>query len=145
MPTPLHNSVQRWLTTCASEWERNGIVTPDERDKIDGEYGTTIKLHCSPFAQSLKEPDILIDPFDGQHVPSVVVEAGWSESSTGLEANAELLIKSSGGLIRVAVLVEWRLSKEHQKVSGEASVWVLNGSDQLLRRQIEECERLDQY
>ncbi|KAJ5550593.1 hypothetical protein N7535_001464 [Penicillium sp. DV-2018c] len=137
IPTQIHNSIQRWFTRCASEWERSGLITPDERDMIDGEFGTTLSFPHSPFVQSRKEPDILVDPDDGQGFPSVVFEAGWSESWNGLEADCELLLRGSGGLTKAAILVNWTLNRQHRTVSGEASVWTLNDSDQPQRRQIE--------
>ncbi|CRL17917.1 unnamed protein product [Penicillium camemberti] len=136
MPTLIHNSIQRWFAKCISGWERSGLITPNEKDMIDGEVGTTLTLPASPFTKTLKEPDILIDP-DDQHLPSVVFESGWSEPLNALEADCELLLRGSGGLIQIAIIINWTLNQTHQTVSGEASVWQLNDSDQPIRRQTE--------
>ncbi|CAG8941198.1 unnamed protein product [Penicillium salamii] len=137
VPTRVHNSVQRWWIRCTSELERNSIITPDEKNEIDGEFGTTLHLPSSPYSQSIKEPDVLIDPFDDLDLPSVVIECGWSESADELEADAEMLLRGSAGQTRVAVLVKFHLSKAHARVYGEASVWELDGLDQLVKRQTE--------
>jgi hypothetical protein len=115
-----------------------------ERDLIDGEAGTRIMLPSSPFSKSIKEPDVLIDPGDGHNLPSVVIEAGWSEDMSGLEADIELLLRGSGGLTKVAILVKLYLREATRQVSGEASVWTLNAFEQPVRRQTEVCEKLDQ-
>ncbi|KAJ5231037.1 hypothetical protein N7489_011745 [Penicillium chrysogenum] len=137
LPNLIHNSIQRWFANCASEWERSGLITPNEKDMIDGTFGTTLTLTNSPFTKTLKEPDILVDP-DDQHLPSVVFESGWSEPLNALEADCELLLRGSGGLVQVAIIVNWTLNHTHQTVSGDASVWQLNDSDQPIRRQTED-------
>ncbi|CAG7941615.1 unnamed protein product [Penicillium nalgiovense] len=112
VPTLLHNSVQRWFTKCCSDWERSGLITPNERDMIDGEFGTIYTLPESPFTKSLKEPDILVDP-DDQHLPSVLFESGRSEPLNALEADCELLLKGGGGLTKIAIIIKFTLNQKN--------------------------------
>ncbi|KAJ5558025.1 hypothetical protein N7535_009516 [Penicillium sp. DV-2018c] len=86
VPTPIHNCIQRWWAGCVRDWEHSGQITRAESDLVDATAGTTITLPHSPFAASRKEPDLLIQP-DGEFLPSVVIEAGWSEPSDALEAD----------------------------------------------------------
>jgi len=139
MPTAIHNCVLPWFFRCCSDWLRDGIITRVEQDGIHPQVGTTSTLAYSPYTQSSKEPDLLLRPKDGERLPSVAVEVGWSEGMAALEADCELLLRGSGGTIKVVVLIKWTLRRRSQTVSGEASVWMLNSSDQPVKRQTEVC------
>lgn len=122
--------------------ERDGLITPDERNEIDGNFGTTVYLPTSPYAQSTKEPDVLVWPEDGLDMPSIVIECGWSEPAAELETDAEISLRGSAGQTKVAIFVKFRLDKANRTVYGEASVWELDSTDKLVRRQTEVCESL---
>lgn len=51
-------------------------MTPDEKDEIEGDFGTTLHLPSSPYSQNVKKPDILINPLDDPQLPSTVLKCG---------------------------------------------------------------------
>ena len=139
MPCPAYNSVHLWVATCKEEWAHNGVITRAVSRVLDISVGTQIPMFESPYSQSMKEPDVAIHPSSLLLQPPNVFEAGWSESANGLEADCELLLRGSGGTIRIVVTIKWTLDRQSRKVSGVLRAWRLNTDNQLYCVQTEVC------
>ncbi|KAJ5131328.1 uncharacterized protein N7515_007367 [Penicillium bovifimosum] len=62
--------------------------------------------------------------------PSIAFEVGWSESEEELAADAELLLRGSGGLTHMVVTVKWTASLDTRTVTGTLQVWRLSQREQ---------------
>ena len=59
-----------------------------------------------PYIDSSKQPDQAIVP-QNQVIPTVVVEAGWSESVPKLHQDMNLWLKGGSGFVQVVLLFKW--------------------------------------
>jgi hypothetical protein len=94
-------------------------------------FGSTVDLPTPPGAQSSKQPDILLRPKNGQLLPTIAVEVGWSESGTDLVRDVDLLLKGGNGGIKVVITLNWRLQQHATVVAGTVQVWRLNANGNL--------------
>ena len=59
-----------------------------------------------PFGNSRKQPDYCILP-QGQNLPTIVVETGWSESFLRLRDDMRLWLISGAGALQLVMLFNW--------------------------------------
>ncbi|KAL1967341.1 hypothetical protein VTN77DRAFT_3387 [Rasamsonia byssochlamydoides] len=94
--------------------------------------GTTFNSFSLSYTGSRKEPDLYILPY-GQTLPSLVGEAGWSESRAQLQRDMELWLRGGAGVVNLVFLSTW--TKNNGRVSGTLEVWDLDrtGNARLLQ------------
>ena len=83
------------------------------------------------YQLSRKEPDIMIRPGDQLH-PSIVVEAGWSESYPHLERDMRLWIDGTRE-VNVVLIIKWPRSSS--KVRGSVEAWARGANGAPAKRQ----------
>ena len=59
-----------------------------------------------PYISSSKQPDQAIIP-QNEDIPTVVVEAGWTESVPKLHQDISLWLKGGAGFVQVVLLIKW--------------------------------------
>lgn len=94
---------------------------------------SAFKSFQGPYASSVKEPDTYFE-VEGQQLPSIVVELGWSESKEQLRSDMKLWLVGGAGQVRLVLLPKW--SKYGQgKISGVIEMWSLDneGNETLLQ------------
>ncbi|KAF8456200.1 hypothetical protein BGX38DRAFT_1266510 [Terfezia claveryi] len=84
---------------------RMGWLTPQEFSILDFQVGTTIDGFQGAYANSVKEPDALLQ-VDTDLIPSLVMEAGWSESFPKLRSDVNIWMEG-GGVTKIAILVKF--------------------------------------
>ena len=59
-----------------------------------------------PYINSSKQPDQAII-LNNQVIPTVIIEAGWSESIPKLHQDMKLWLKGGSGFVQVVLLFKW--------------------------------------
>lgn len=139
MPSLLHEAVAIWYIHMTDIWFSNGNITLAEKKEITPRTNTTFTLPTSPYQQSSKVPDLAVRPNDGQSLPSFVIEVGWTEPMTALQADMELLLRGSGRKIQRGVTVKWYQQKNTKTVRGSVCLWALDDDERLTKQQEEVC------
>ncbi|OCK95810.1 uncharacterized protein K441DRAFT_74929 [Cenococcum geophilum 1.58] len=106
MPNFIHDCYQPWLLKEIKIMERSGFITAAESDLLEIYSGTTITNFGPPYINSSKQPDQAIVPQD-KDIPTVIVEAGWSESVPKLHQDTSLWLKGGAGFVQVVLLIKW--------------------------------------
>ncbi|OCK88432.1 uncharacterized protein K441DRAFT_313258 [Cenococcum geophilum 1.58] len=106
MPNFIHDCHQPWLIKEIKRMERSGFITAAESDLLEIYSGTTITNFGPPYINSSKQPDQAIVPQD-EDIPTVVVEAGWSETVPKLHQDTSLWLKGGAGFVQVVLLIKW--------------------------------------
>lgn len=141
MPTDGHNIAQNWLRFNVSEWLRQRKINWEEYRSVEMTFGSTVDLLTPPGTQSFKQPDILLRPKNGQLLPIILVEVGWSESGTDLVRDMELLLQGGNRVIEVVITLNWRLQQHGTVVAGTIQVWGLNANGNPELQQTEVCQK----
>jgi hypothetical protein len=75
------------------------------------------------------EPHILYMPsyrsntrYIGCRYPSIVFEVGWSESMPDLQHDKDLLLGGFDGQIKLAILINWPVNRNHMTVADKLEV-----------------------
>ena len=90
-----------------------------------------------PYINSSKQPDQAILP-PNQDNPTVVVEAGWSESVPKLHKDMRLWLVGGAGSVQVVLLFKWTKISGNQ-VKAFAEVYDLDpatGNERLLQTEV---------
>jgi len=116
MPGFIHDSHQPWLEIQKGRMLQTGFITFDEFACLRLYHGTTVRGFDPPYAASSKQPDQMILP-PGLNMPTLAVEAGWSEATTKLKADMRLWIR--GGAVNIVLLFKWS-----KLVGGRVTGWV---------------------
>ncbi|KAF8418127.1 hypothetical protein BGX38DRAFT_1052833, partial [Terfezia claveryi] len=90
MPCQLYNSCQPWLMHEITEMTRTGWLTPQEVSILDFQVGTTDLSSKQLMADALLQVDTDL-------IPSLVVEAGWSESFPKLRSDVNIWMDGGVG------------------------------------------------
>ncbi|PGH27937.1 hypothetical protein AJ80_00191 [Polytolypa hystricis UAMH7299] len=133
IPTFTHDCHQVWLNEEVPQMSDSQFITPAERLQLRRSTGSSFREFQGPYAASEKQPDMSIVP-DGQHLPSVVVESGWSESFAKLHRNMRLWLVGGAGEVKLALLLKWtKTPGNHAK--GVVESWDLDpaGNERLLQ------------
>ena len=94
-----------------------------------------------PYINSSKQPDLAIivrNPVPpNQVIPTVVVEAGWSESVPKLHQDMNLWLKGGVGLVQVVLLLKWT-EISGKRVKAFIEVYDLNsaGDERRLQKEV---------
>ena len=88
-----------------------------------------------PYTSSSKEPDQCILP-DGQIMPTIVIESGWTESRLYLHRDMSLWLKGGGGAVQLVFLFKWS-KLVGNRVKGVVEVFNLDqaGNESLIQRE----------
>lgn len=87
-----------------------------------------------PYADSSKEPDLAMR-VDNQHLPTLVIESGWSESLNRLREEARLWLV--GGNATAVIVICWRSVASTDEVEGEVELYFLDEDGDSVLRQTE--------
>ncbi|OJD17346.1 hypothetical protein AJ78_02531 [Emergomyces pasteurianus Ep9510] len=129
MPTELHDAHQRWAFDAVVEWTLDGLVSREEQRTLGAGVGTTFRGFVGVYQGSKKEPDFFFRA-DTNAFPSIVIEAGWSESWPYLRADKDLWMKGNN-CIQLVILLKW--SKiVGGRVKGSAEIWRRNETGNLV-------------
>ncbi|KAJ5143655.1 uncharacterized protein N7515_002442 [Penicillium bovifimosum] len=137
MPSPIHEAVTSWYIDMMLRWVSNGSITIAEAEEIEPLSNTPFTMPAFPYQQSTKIPDVAVTPDDGQSLPSFVIEVGWTEPMTALQADMELLLRGSEGLIQRGLVIKWYLQRRTGTVRGTACLWALDAYGRLTKQQEE--------
>ncbi|OJD13249.1 hypothetical protein AJ78_06271 [Emergomyces pasteurianus Ep9510] len=94
LPRISYNSLTRVLTAC---------IMPT---RIHDCHHDCFCGFTAPYADSSKEPDTYFLP-GNQPLPTVVIETGWSESWSRLNADKDLWLVGGGGAVQLVMLIIW--------------------------------------
>ncbi|KAF8433985.1 hypothetical protein BGX38DRAFT_1101596 [Terfezia claveryi] len=108
MPCQLYNSCQPWLMHEITEMTRTGWLTPQEVSILDFQVGTKADLSSKQLMA-----DALLQ-VDTDLIPSLVVEAGWSESFPKLRSDVNIWMDGGGGATKIAILVKFTKHQGHR-------------------------------
>ncbi|QKX53153.1 uncharacterized protein TRUGW13939_00229 [Talaromyces rugulosus] len=125
MPTRVHDCHQPWVVSQKFEWTVSGLITAAEFHFLNVFVGTTINFVGGPYSGAIKEPDLLIQP-DNQHLPSVIIESGWSESVPRLRDDMNLWLVGGGGKVRAAIILSWQRLSNTNQVRGNLELYTLD-------------------
>ncbi|KAL4787968.1 hypothetical protein BJX76DRAFT_317441 [Aspergillus varians] len=89
MPTKIHDVPQMWLSKELTEMRVVNFLSPNEYRHLDSVVGTALKRLRGPIRGLL--PGALIPNTD--HLPSIIVESGWSDSWLKLIADMKLWLR----------------------------------------------------
>ncbi|EZF71425.1 hypothetical protein H105_06390 [Trichophyton soudanense CBS 452.61] len=109
MPTFLYEAHTAWLYREVSRMARSGFLTPSEEDSISFLKSPTFGGLQPPYSASRKEPDFALLP-DGQSLPILVFETGWSESAPRLHHDKDLWLRGGRPEVQLVFLVKWSKS-----------------------------------
>ncbi|KAN0069160.1 hypothetical protein V8E54_012789 [Elaphomyces granulatus] len=73
MPVEIHDCHQEWYHDSEDLWFVSGLLTLDGKMHLRARVGTTIEFIHGPYADSRKEPNLLIRA-DNLRLPKVVIE-----------------------------------------------------------------------
>lgn len=79
---------------------------------------------------------------NGQALPTVAFEAGWTESAERLREDVDTLLTGGNGLIKIVVTVKWH--KDGNRVSGNADLYQRTKNGVPRRMQSQVCSKLDE-
>ena len=89
-----------------------------------------------PYINSSKQPDQAI-VLKNQVVPTVVVEAGWSESLPKLHQDMRLWLNGGAGFVQVVLLIKWtKITRNRVKVVIEVYNLDPAGNERLLQNEV---------
>ncbi|OCK91089.1 uncharacterized protein K441DRAFT_616927 [Cenococcum geophilum 1.58] len=106
MPNFIHDCHQPWLSEEKVRMILSGFITAAESRLLEIYSGTTITNFGPPYISSSKQPDQAIIP-QNEDIPTVVVEAGWTESVPKLHQDTSLWLKGGAGFVQVVLLIKW--------------------------------------
>lgn len=121
-PTEIHDCHQGWVFKHIVDWVLSGDLTRDEEDQLCTRVGTSkpfmVPLSENPEANtalemtgihrgSRKEPDLFLR-VEGQSLPTLVIETGWSESRRNIDRDMRLLLLGGSNIIKTALIIKWR-------------------------------------
>ena len=88
---------------------------------------TAIESFQGPYAASRKEPDLLLR-HDAQHLPSFVIESGWSESLPRLRSDMRLWLVGGQPEVQVVIVLGWSklTGNPIERIKGIFEVWERN-------------------
>jgi hypothetical protein len=97
---------------------------------------TAFKNFHPPYNSSSKEPDFCVLP-EGLDLPTIVIEAGWSETNQRLQRDKALWLRGGAGDVKLVLLVKW-YKRVNDRVAGTAEVWELDatGNENLLQSEV---------
>ncbi|KAG0127483.1 hypothetical protein HOY82DRAFT_593297 [Tuber indicum] len=105
MPTSTHNSFQRFFVRNISRALDAKIGASQADHLLEIDSGTTFGGFKGDWTgSSEKVPDAYVKP-SGSEFPSVVCEAGWSETLEDLIADARLWLLYTGGLTKIVIIL----------------------------------------
>ncbi|OXV07042.1 hypothetical protein Egran_05192 [Elaphomyces granulatus] len=136
MPTEVHDCHQEWVRDEMAGWLNLGLLTFDEFRYLRTRVGTTIDFLYPPYAGSRKEPDLLIRP-DNQRLPVLVIETGWSESTSRLMSDMNLWLVGGNGAVKVTIILKWQKISNTNQVRGTAEFYTLDTNGIPIMRQRE--------
>lgn len=149
MPPLMHGSCQSWLQQEFELAACNHILTLDDILALRNGGSSRKYLHSASFRMllivpatdeagfhvfggayrgSMKEPDSCILP-RRLSLPTIVLEAGWSETWTKLHVDDSLWIQGGAPHVNVLLLIKWTKASG-QRVTGRLEVWRKGGIDQ---------------
>ncbi|PWW78046.1 hypothetical protein C7212DRAFT_316298, partial [Tuber magnatum] len=113
MPSKMHECVGAWISATISRASRRGLIPDLWEDTMQVMNAPEYDNFVGDYAGYLKEADVTFVPFVGPNwtepaeFPSVVLESGWSESSTRLLEDARLWQIGSQMAVRVVLLAKF--------------------------------------
>ncbi|KAJ5908237.1 hypothetical protein N7495_000919 [Penicillium taxi] len=144
MPSWTHDSVVTWLAKCVIDWALRGQLTPNEVEDLWILSSPVVNLPNpvpnpprAPRRNLKKEPDTGLisyrapsSGFDSQGkklspVPSILFEAGFSQSYESLKENARRVLLGGAPTVRLVVLVK-HFKQAHKRVKTKIEFWRLN-------------------
>ncbi|PWW71919.1 hypothetical protein C7212DRAFT_337360, partial [Tuber magnatum] len=106
MPSRLHETAVGWMRTEFGLWMLYGLLTPIAFVSLTDTM-ITYDTFVGAFAGSNKTPDLCYSPRVNDvptEFPTIVLEAGWSESQAQLESDCKLWLQGSAGAVKVVLL-----------------------------------------
>lgn len=117
-PTFVHSACTRWFAKWGEEL--NDFHTSDDKE-IEVLGNATLEKFFGDYKGSSTVPDAALYP-QGRRMPTVVLEAGYTESYTQLLRDATLLLEGSGSRISYVILVKVSILKPNEKSVSRAFV-----------------------
>ncbi|OJD16585.1 hypothetical protein AJ78_03276 [Emergomyces pasteurianus Ep9510] len=133
MPTFIHDCQTMWLIKEFHRMESSTFLTPAEYDQLTLSSGTTFRSFQAPYTSSLKQPDSFFQ-VQGQYLPTIVAESGWSETTAKLHRDMRLWLIGGANQVQLVLLPKWT-KHANRRVSGVIQLWALNqmGNEALLQ------------
>ncbi|KAG5300713.1 hypothetical protein I7I48_00505 [Histoplasma ohiense] len=126
----------KWLIKEFHRMESSTFLTPAEYDQLTLSSGTTFRSFQAPYTSSLKQSDWFFQ-VQGQYLPTIVVESGWTETTTKLHRDMRLWLIGGANQVQLVLLLKWT-KNANRRVSGVVQLWALNqmGNETLLQTAI---------
>ena len=97
---------------------------------------TAINFLYGPYAGARKEPDLMIRA-GNLRLPTVVIEAGWSEAWNRLTDDMNIWLVGGNGDVKVVILIKWNKIGRSDRVRGFVEVYSLDPNGMPKLRQTE--------
>ena len=89
-----------------------------------------------PYINSSKQPDQAII-LNNQVIPTVIIEAGWSESIPKLHQDIGLWLNGGAGFVQVVLLIKWtKVTRNRVKAFIEVYDLDQAGNERLLQNEV---------
>ncbi|EAW22564.1 uncharacterized protein NFIA_012530 [Aspergillus fischeri NRRL 181] len=125
MLTELHDVHQRWAISSIVPWYARGLINLQENELLGSGAGTTFTGFAGRYQGSHKEPDFFFRA-DSLPFPSIVIEAGWSESFPHLRNDKDLWMHGCAS-VELVILLRWTKISGN-RIKGTLEVWRRNGA-----------------
>ncbi|KAJ9215657.1 hypothetical protein DTO166G4_2763 [Paecilomyces variotii] len=124
MPTEVHDAHQDWIDEEIKAMFVSRFLDNAELFALKFRVGTTIQHFGGQYAGSRKEPDMLLR-YDSASLPSIAIEAGWSEGLPRLHADMRLWLVGGHPQVQLVIVLRWtKLSGTPvQRVKGIFEIW----------------------
>ncbi|KAH8424978.1 uncharacterized protein LDX57_002724 [Aspergillus melleus] len=144
VPTDIHDCHHKWFNLSQFEWMQSGTVSREDIELSSPGVATTLNMTSGPYSGSRKEPDLFFR-VDGHALPTLAIESGWSETTTKLYDDMNLLFVGGNGAIRTVFIIKWTKHADNVHVSGRIEVYGLDRNGMPVQRGPAQVGIVDQY